>query len=185
VSNLYLYGRKQDYTFQKPGPSVRVRDHVRFWETGERDKHGRPIWIGGATRDTDIEVSPRTRLITHKIAPDVDSERALVVGDLVATGWIVKRQWERRFGHPVQMVNAMGYPFYTDGRMVTLTLADVPVLLPLTTSMRGRLAASLVGGVATAFRWTLPRAGRLLAKQQRAGVTQDTDTDNVDRTATN
>lgn len=184
VSNLYLYGRKQDYTFQKPGPSVRVRDHVRFWDTGERDRHGRPIWIGAATRDTEIEVSPRTRLITHKIAPDVDTERALVVGDLVATGWVVKRQWERRFGHPVQMVNAMGYPFYTDGRMVTLTLADVPVLLPLTTGMRGRLAASLIGGVASAFRWTLPRAGRLLAKQQRSGDTQDADTNNVDQIAT-
>jgi hypothetical protein len=185
VSNLYLYGRKQDYTFQKPGPSVRVRDHVRFWDTGERDKRGRPIWIGAATRDTDIDVSPRTRLITHKIAPDVDTERALVVGDLVATGWVIKRQWERRFGHPVQMVTAMGYPFYTDGRMVTLTLADVPVLLPLATSMRGRLAASVVGGVASVFRWTLPRAGRLLARQQRAGATQDTDTDNVDQIATN
>jgi hypothetical protein len=184
VSNLYLYGRKQDYTFQKPGPSVRVRDHVRFWDTGERDKHGRPIWIGGATRDTAIDISPRTRLITHKIAADVDTERALVVGDLIATGWVVKRQWERSVGHPVQMVNAMGYPFYTDGRIVTLTLADVPVLLPLTTSMRGRLAASLIGGVASASRWTLPRAGRLLAKQQHAGVTEDTDTDNVDRITT-
>jgi hypothetical protein len=185
VSNLYLYGRKQDYTFQKPGPSVRVRDHVRFWDTGERDKHNRPIWIGSATRDTAVNISPRTRLITHKIAPDVDTERALVGADLIATGWVVKRQWERRFGHPVQMVNAMGYPFYTDGRMVTLTLADVPVLLPLTTSLRGRLAASLIAGVAGAFRWTLPRAGRLLAKQQHADVAPDTDTDDVDPIAAN
>ena len=180
VSNLYLYGRKQDYTFQKPGPSVRVRDHVRFWDTGERDKNGRPIWIGGATRDTDIEISPRTRLITHKIDPDVDAERSVVVGDLIATGWVVKRQWERGFGHPVQLVTATGYPFYTDGRVVTLTFADVPVLLPLTASLRGRLAAALIGGLASAFRWTLPRAGRLLAKQQRAGVTENSDTDSED-----
>ena len=34
VSNLYLYGRKEDYAFERPGKNVRQRDHVRFWNTG-------------------------------------------------------------------------------------------------------------------------------------------------------
>ena len=33
VSNLYLFGRRQDIAFEQPGSSVRERDHVRFWKT--------------------------------------------------------------------------------------------------------------------------------------------------------
>jgi hypothetical protein len=167
VSNLYLYGRRQDFAFQKPGRSVRERDHIRFWNTGERAKDGRSIWIGAATRDVAIELSPRTGLITHKIDPEVDAERSTLVHDLKATGWLVAEKWEPGVGRPVQMVSAMGYPYYTDGRVVMLTLADVPVFLPLTTSLRGPRAGALSRAVAGVFRWMLPRVGRRLAKEQQ------------------
>jgi hypothetical protein len=167
MSTLYLYGRKQDFAFQKPGRNVRERDHVRFWDTGERAKDERPIWIGAATRDVAIELSPRTRLITHKIEPDVDAERTALVHDLSATGWVTSQKWEPGFGHAVQRVTAMGYPFYTDGRIVMLMFADVPVFLPLTTSLRGPRAGALSRAVAGAFGWLLPRSGRRLAQDQR------------------
>jgi hypothetical protein len=167
VSNQYLFGRKQDYAFQKPGSDVRERDHVRFWETNERASDGRPIWIGAATRDVDVDISPRTRLITHKIAPDVDSERATVAHDLTATGGVIKQQWEPGFGSPVIKVNAMGYPIHSDGRVAVLTLADVPVLLPVAAGLRNPLSDRLRGELARLFRWRLPRVGRLLAREQK------------------
>lgn len=166
MSNQYLFGRKQDYAFQKPGSDVRERDHVRFWETGERARDGRPVWVGAATRDVDVAISPRTRLITHKIAPDVDSERATVAHDLTATGGVITMQLEAGFDGPVEMVNAMGYPFHSDGRVAVLTLADVPVLLPVAAGLPGHLGDRLRGDVARLFRWRLPRAGRLRAREQ-------------------
>jgi LssY C-terminus len=166
MSNQYLFGRKQDYAFQKPGSDVRERDHVRFWETGERARDGRSVWVGAATRDVDVAISPRTRLITHRIAPDVDSERATVAHDLTATGGVITAQWEHGFGGPVELVNAMGYPFHSDGRVAVLTLADVPVLLPVAVGLPGHLGDRLRGDVARLFRWRLPHAGRLRAREQ-------------------
>lgn len=165
VSNLYLFGRRQDYAFERPGASVRERDHVRFWDTGQRFKDGRAIWIGGATRDSAVEISPVTHLPTHRIAPDVDSERAVVVNDLISTGWVIEKDWEPGFGKPTETHNAMKDPYYTDGRIAVLELANVPVL-PIGTQVRGPLAAGITKTAAKALRWRLPRRGRDRAKQQ-------------------
>lgn len=168
MSNLYLYGRKQDLAFQKPGPSVRVRDHVRFWDTGERAPGGRPIWIGGATRDIAVELSPRTRLITHKVAPDIDAERETLVRDLTTTGWVERQTWEPGFGRATELVNAMGYPMITDGRIAVVTLADAPVLLALTTGLRGRLASAVTRLMSLPEQWIARNRGR-----RRAGESGD------------
>jgi LssY C-terminus len=51
VSNLFLFGRKQDLAFEQPvsgGP--RQRHHVRFWRW-DKLYEGRPAWIGAATFD--------------------------------------------------------------------------------------------------------------------------------------
>ena len=43
VSDLYLFGRKQDLAFEKPvGESPRQRHHVRFWQSAAREA-GRPV----------------------------------------------------------------------------------------------------------------------------------------------
>ena len=48
VSNLYLFGRKQDLAFEQPvGDSPRQRHHVRFWRSDKLDE-GRPC--GSAPR---------------------------------------------------------------------------------------------------------------------------------------
>lgn len=167
VSNLYLYGRRQDYAFERPGSSARERDHVRFWDTGERYKRdGRPIWIGGATRDAAVEISPVTHLPTHRIAPDVDTEREVVTHDLISTGWVIDKEWAPGFGQPTQSHNAMNDPYYTDGRRSVLELANVAVL-PLGRQVRGPLAAHATKALARALRWRLPKRGRDRAKRQR------------------
>jgi hypothetical protein len=169
MSNLYLYGRKQDYAFERPGRSVRERDHVRFWDTGQQasEPDGRPIWVGGATRDSAVEISKITHLPTHKIAPDVDTERSIVAHDLTATGWVVEEEWEPGFGKPTQTHNAMEDPYYTDGQVAVLTLAAVPSLLPLATQVRSPLAGRAVRTLSRALRWRLPQRGRHRAREQK------------------
>jgi hypothetical protein len=169
VSNLYLYGRRQDYAFERPGTSVRERDHVRFWNTGQHAKDGRPIWIGGATKDIAVEISPVTHLPTHRIAADVDAERRIVVNDLISTGWVVEQDWAPGFGKPTQTKNALGDTYHTDGRVAVLELANVPVLLPLATQVRGSLSARVVQVASRTLRWRLPRRGRERAARLRRG----------------
>jgi LssY C-terminus len=168
ISNLYLFGRRQDYAFERPGKSVRERDHIRFWKSGQRSKDGRDIWLGAATHDIAVEFSKVSHLPTHKIAPDVDAERTIVLRDLIATGWVVDQTWELSFGGPFETHNALGDPYYTDGRVAILALANVPVLLPLPLSqVRGPVAARAARAVVSGYRWVLPKSGRLRARAQR------------------
>ena len=51
VSNLYLFGRKEDLAFEQPvGDSPRHRHHVRFWESDKLDADGRPFWLGSGRK---------------------------------------------------------------------------------------------------------------------------------------
>ena len=168
VSNLYLFGRRQDYAFERPGSSVRERDHVRFWDTGHRSRDGRTVWIGGATHDIAVELSHTNYLPTHKIAPNVDDERAVVVHDLGHTGWVVEEEWEPGFGKPTEMMNGSGDPYHTDGRVAVLELANIAVLSPLATNVRGAFGGQVGKTVATATRWRLPRRGRERRKRLRS-----------------
>ncbi|MGH2487362.1 MAG: LssY C-terminal domain-containing protein [Ktedonobacterales bacterium] len=165
VSNLYLFGRRQDFAFERPGSSVRERDHVRFWRTAETAKDGRPIWIGGATKDIAVEISKVTHLPTHRIAADTDAERTIVVEDLIGTGWVIAETWAPGFGKPTQTKNALGDPYFTDGRVAVLTLANVPVLSPLATQVRGPLEAGVAKALSRATRWRLPQSGRSRARE--------------------
>ena len=60
------------------------RNHVRFWRTLERGADGRPVFLGSATFDRGVGMSHYTGEITHHIAPDIDAERDLLIGDLAA-----------------------------------------------------------------------------------------------------
>ncbi|MGH8065529.1 MAG: LssY C-terminal domain-containing protein, partial [Candidatus Entotheonellia bacterium] len=52
VSNLYLWGRKEDLAFEQPvGNDPRQRHHVRFWRSDKLDPDGRPVWVGAAIFD--------------------------------------------------------------------------------------------------------------------------------------
>lgn len=165
VSNLYLYGRPQEYAFQCPGSSVHERDHVRFWDTGERAKDGRPIWIGAATEDIAVTISRANYLPTHKIAPDVDRERNMIVRELIESGWIIDQKWEPGLGRPIETKNATGDIYFTDGRVAVLTLANVPVILPFEDDVHGPLIGP-AKVVERLFRWRLPKVGRLRARAQ-------------------
>lgn len=160
VSNLYLYGRSEDLAFERPGHSVRERDHIRLWQTGRFAKDGRPIWVGGATRDVRVELARTDHLPTHQIAPDTDSERDLVITDLQATGYIARFDWVPGFGEPTQGKNGGGDPWHTDGRVADLTLANVWTPFAIAHA-HGELGTRLAQAALRLSRRLLPRIARL------------------------
>lgn len=122
VSNLYLFGRKEDLAFEKPvGDSPRERHHVRYWRT-EKTDDGRPVWIGSAAFDIGVELSRTTGQVTHHISPDVDAERDLVLADLTKANRVLRTRWVTGFHQELQGRNGGGDPWHTDGRLVVVTL---------------------------------------------------------------
>src|SRR5260370_35885824 len=69
ISNLYLFGRRQDYAFERPGKSVRERDHIRVWKSGQHSRDVREIWLGASTHDLAVKFSKISNLSTHKMTP--------------------------------------------------------------------------------------------------------------------
>jgi LssY C-terminus len=171
VSNLYLFGRKEDYAFERPGPNVRERDHIRFWNTGQVGPDGRAIWIGSATKDVKVELSHTNHLPTHGISPDLDAERALVLSELAQSGYVVTEGERPGFGKETRGENGGGDPYYTDGQVAILTLANVWTH-PLATQVRGPLGARIAQALERALRWRLPKEGLTRAESEFARLAQ-------------
>ena len=126
VSNLYLFGRRQDLAFEQPVPGgPRHRHHVRFWKW-DRPYEGRPLWFGAATYDERAGLSYTTGQVTHHIAPEVDAERDLIVAELRARGLAQAVQWKRDFHVQREGRNGGGDPWRTDGRLAIVLLGDPP-----------------------------------------------------------
>ena len=176
VSNLYLYGRKEDLAFERPGHSVRQRDHIRLWNTGTNEStDNRPVWIGSATRDVKVELSKTDYLPTHGIAPDLDAERALVVSELAQTGYVVKETTRPGFGKETHGFNGGGDPYFTDGQVAVLTLANVWTS-PLANQVRSPFIAGIIKSMAGTIRKTLPQAGQERAAREQARVSAGANT---------
>jgi hypothetical protein len=171
VSNLYLYGRKEDMAFERPGHSVRERDHIRVWNTGRSGADERPLWIGSATKDSKVELSHTNHLPTHCIAPDLDAERALVVSELAQTGFVVGETTRPGFGQETHGFNGGGDPYFTDGQVVVLSLANVPTL-PIATQVRTPQLARITRKFAHILHPALPLAGRKRAEREQERIKQ-------------
>jgi hypothetical protein len=124
VSNLYLYGRKEDLAFEKPiGNSPRQRHHVRIWLSPET-KQDRPLWMGSATHDTGVEFSRSTGQVTHHIAPDVDAERDFLLAELTSAKQVQGVRWIDGYQTVLQGRNGGGDPWHTDGRLAVIDLVE-------------------------------------------------------------
>jgi hypothetical protein len=118
VSNLYLFGRKEDLAFEQPlGDDPTRRHHVRFWKSPKPDTDGRPLWLGSATLDTSVGFSHDTGQITHHISPDVDHERTLIITELQRADALASVDWIDRFHQQLSGKNGEGDPWHTDGRL--------------------------------------------------------------------
>jgi hypothetical protein len=132
VSNLYLWGRKEDLAFEQPvGRDPRQRHHVRFWRSDRDDSDGRPVWVGSATYDRRVGFSHRTGQVTHHIAADVDAERDHLFADLARTGDLAETYTVDDFHKTRQGRNGGGDPWHTDGKLyVGVIVIKTPLSLP-------------------------------------------------------
>jgi hypothetical protein len=127
VSNLYLFGRKEDLAYEQPvGHDARRRHHVRFWRCDELDDQGRPLWIGAATFDMSVGFSHTTGQITHHIGPDIDAERDKLLADLEAAGAVTEAYWVDGFQQQTEGHNGGGDPYHTDRRLAVAVLGGEP-----------------------------------------------------------
>jgi hypothetical protein len=118
VSDLYVWGRRQDAAFEQPvGDSPKQRHHVRFWCSPELDRNGEPLWLGAATYDERVELSRTTGGITHKISPEIDNERNKLVTDAARAGVLDGYYWVDPFHRDPQGRNGGGDPYVTDRRL--------------------------------------------------------------------
>jgi LssY C-terminus len=116
VSNLFLFGRKEDLAFeQEVGHDPRHRHHVRFWLTDRGYEDGRPIWIGSAVYDDRVELSRTTGQVTHMTAPDVDAERDYLFQCLAKSGDLAEKIVINDFHKVHEGRNGGGNIWRTDG----------------------------------------------------------------------
>jgi hypothetical protein len=127
VSNLFLWGRKEDLAFEQPvGDDPRQRHHVRFWRAEKVDTQGRPLWVGSATFDKGVGLSHTTGQITHHIAADIDAERDHLMSNLNQASVLSEEYWVDGFHKKLTGKNGGGDPYHTDGRLAVgvISLAD-------------------------------------------------------------
>jgi len=118
VSNLYLFGRKEDLAFEQPvGDSPRHRHHVRFWRAEKATPDGRPVWVGSAVYDERVGLSRTTGQITHVTAPDVDVERDYLFKCLEQSCGLSETYVVDDFHKLRKGKNGGGDPWETDGRL--------------------------------------------------------------------
>lgn len=141
VSNLYLFGRKQDVAFEIPiAGGSGSRHHVRFWATTYQEGkrltvrsihwHHRSshvfgdnlLWVGAASRDIGIAPVRHNFQLTHMIHPDTNQERETVVSRLRDAG-LVQKTHGIKLDDPYRLANRAlrGY-LHTDGVMTIVHL---------------------------------------------------------------
>lgn len=122
VSDLFLFGRKQDLAFEQPvGESPPQRHHVRYWRWGKL-QNGQPVWFGAATFDDRVGLSYTTGQVTQHIGPDIDADRDRIATQLTNAGCATSIDWEDGFHTELAGRNGGGNPWHTDGRLAVVVL---------------------------------------------------------------
>jgi len=125
MSQLYLFGRPQDYGWAHAEPIkvVASRNHLRVWKA-PFTVNGRMVWVGAATHDVGFEKDQRNNGLTHKIDPDIDLEKDYVQKTLCITG-LVAEVTHFQPKNPLQEAKtATGGSFHSNGKVLILKLAD-------------------------------------------------------------
>jgi hypothetical protein len=124
MSQLYLFGRPQDYGWAHAEP-IRVvssRNHLRIWKAPFQ-VNGETVWVGAATHDIGFERDERNNRLTHKIDPDIDLERDFVEKTLVSTGLVAELSHFLPDNPLKEARTATGGTFHSNGQVLILKLA--------------------------------------------------------------
>jgi hypothetical protein len=136
-STLYLFGRGQDFGFQKAiDNSPRKRHHIRFWalslaraedilgsasfwlNTDRPPDDAQVLWVGAGTRDTGISLTKLTFQITHATDSDTNAERDFIVAELKKYRVIEAVTLNQAGDPPTERVNH----YITDGEIAVASL---------------------------------------------------------------
>ncbi|HET7106557.1 MAG TPA: LssY C-terminal domain-containing protein [Candidatus Acidoferrum sp.] len=125
MSQLYLFGRPQDYGWAHAEPITVVasRNHLRVWKAPFTVK-GQTLWVGAATHDIGFEKDQRNNGLTHKIDPDIDLEKDYVQKTLSSTGLVAE---VLHFSPKLPMLEARtatGGSFHSNGQVLVMKLAE-------------------------------------------------------------
>ena len=127
VSPLYVFNRREDFVLQKARSTINERVHARFWLTLYTFE-GRRVWIGQVSRDIGVRLTFQTwNLTTHKIAPDVDFDRAYLLQDVLMSEFVERYGYVDGVGAAPASAprpNLTGDPYYTDGFRAVIFLSD-------------------------------------------------------------
>ncbi len=128
MSVLYLFGRPQDYGFAHAEPLtvVTTRHHLRIWKS-PLTLDGQPAWVGAATHDIGFERDKRNNGITHKIDPDIDTEREYVGKSLSETGELSAIMRVLPPGALKEARTATGGTFHSSGEVLVMRIAVLPM----------------------------------------------------------
>lgn len=124
MSELFLFGRAQDYGFARAEPLsvVAERHHFRLWEAPWQTSDGEEIWVGAGTHDVGLEKDKRTGKTTHKIDPEVDKERDFIGQTLQDAGRVAGLGYVLPAAPVRQATTAHGAPYHSDGRVLVIIL---------------------------------------------------------------
>jgi len=125
MSELYLFGRAQDFGFARADPIevVATRHHLRVWKAPFA-VNGQPLWVGAATHDVGFEKDNRTGGLTHKIDSNVDQERDFVAASLTGGGLVSARNYLMPSDALREARTATGGSFHSDGRVLVMQLGQ-------------------------------------------------------------
>jgi hypothetical protein len=125
MSELYLFGRPQDYGWARAEPIsvVRSRNHLRIWEAPFQVL-GQTLWVGAATHDIGFERDEHNNGITHKIDPDIDLERDYVEKTLSSTGLVTNIIHFLPENPLKEAKTATGGTFHSNGQVLILKLDE-------------------------------------------------------------
>lgn len=118
VTPSFLNSQPEDVAFEQAtaAQSLRERHHTRLWRSGYALPDGTPVWVATASFDDGIEFAGAAKLPTHHIDPDIDAERAYIVGSLGYPARLLT------VTHPEGGQNASGDTYYTDGKAQLIDL---------------------------------------------------------------
>ena len=124
MSNLYLFGRPQDYGYAQADPLrvVASRHHLRLWKAPET-LDGQSVWAGAGMHDIGFARDERNNGITHKIDPNSDNERDYIRDSLMQTGMVVKTAYITPSNPVLTAKTATGSAYTSDGRTLLVYLA--------------------------------------------------------------
>lgn len=118
MSHEYYLGRIEDLRYERASLSARARHHVRLWRANGSDT----LWAAAATEDIGLLLSARRGAVTHRISADIDRERDLLVGDLLAGGCVALEGYATLPGAKRSGTSVARQPFVTDARVAVLRI---------------------------------------------------------------